>query len=748
MLLRNLKIGYRLGICFTLILASLTIVTFYGLEKMEFISNSTTRMYKHPLAVNKAVLRITTDIIKIHRAMKDVVLASNIDEIKTTLTEVGKLEKEVYDNFMIIDERFLGEKTLHKKALTLFYTWGPIRDEVVALMRSGEDQKAAFITKTKGANHVARLEDAMKALADFADGKATEFYRDSLNAENHAIKLMSILMIITIVSVLILAVLSTLSITRPLISLKDSMLNYKGGIPEIPAQIESRDEIGRLSESFTKMAEEIKRTTVSKDYMENILAGMHDTLAVISPEFEVVMVNRPFCELLGYEKDEITGKPFKNFLLNKELFTETELTGLNENGYFYNAEKVYTAKNGEQIAALFSASLMKNNSGKDSDIICAAKDIRKYKKAEKMTQHLGRIIDGSLNEVYVFDSVTKRFITVNKGARHNIGYSMDELRRLTPVDIKPAFTVDSFEELVQPLTAGERDMLHFETIHKRKDGSTYPVDIYLQLSDLGDKKAFVAIILDITTRKQYENERDNFINELESKNAELERFTYTVSHDLKSPLVTVKGFIGFLEKDIQKGDTEHVNDDIARIGSAVKKMEALLNELLELSRIGRLVNPPEWASLEETATEASKLVAGHIDKRDATINIAPGMPSVFADKQRLVETLQNLIENAIKYMGDQKNPRVEIGCRKGCGENIFFVRDNGIGIEPEYHDKIFKLFEKLDPKSDGTGIGLAIVKRIIETHKGKIWVESEGCGKGSAFCFTIGQQPDKVAANS
>jgi signal transduction histidine kinase len=233
--------------------------------------------------------------------------------------------------------------------------------------------------------------------------------------------------------------------------------------------------------------------------------------------------------------------------------------------------------------------------------------------------------------------------------------------------------------------------------------------------------------------------RKELITELENKNAELERFTYTVSHDLKSPLFTIRGFLGYLEQDALAGNHERLKGDIQRITDATDKMQRLLNELLELSRVGRIKNDSVKVPFTELAQEAMELVQGQIMENGIAVHIDPNMPSVYVDRPRLVEVLQNLIDNAAKFMGDQKEPRIEIG-QNGFEDDkpIFYVRDNGKGIAPEHFERVFGLFNKLDPKTDGTGIGLALVKRIIEVHGGRIWVESE-LGKGSTFFFTLAQ---------
>jgi len=243
----------------------------------------------------------------------------------------------------------------------------------------------------------------------------------------------------------------------------------------------------------------------------------------------------------------------------------------------------------------------------------------------------------------------------------------------------------------------------------------------------------------LCTRKRSEAERERLIAELEAKNSELERFTYTVSHDLKAPIITIRGFLGLLEKDALAGDADQLQADMARIVEATDKMRRLLDELLELSRIGRMMNPPQAISFEIIVREALELVRGSLETRGVAVQVAVGLPTIYGDRTRLVEVVQNLVDNAVKFVGVQPQPRIEIGQAgtDDAGKPILFVQDNGSGIDPKYHDTVFGLFSKLDAKSEGTGVGLALVKRIVEVHGGRIWAESEGKGKGTTFFFTL-----------
>ena len=249
------------------------------------------------------------------------------------------------------------------------------------------------------------------------------------------------------------------------------------------------------------------------------------------------------------------------------------------------------------------------------------------------------------------------------------------------------------------------------------------------------------LLLEIEAKNQELEQRTDEIEikntELQSQNAELERFNYTASHDLKAPLVTIKGFLGLLGKDIGAGNSEAMTRDMDQIGSTADKMIQLLDELLELSRIGRQMNAPEALELGVLVREAADRLAMQIQDRGVDLQIAPDMPRVRGDPGRLLEVFQNLIDNSIKFMGDQEKPRIEIGAERENGQVHCWVRDNGIGIAPMFHERVFDLFDRLDTKIDGTGIGLALVKRIIEVHGGRIWLESAGEGHGSAFHFEL-----------
>ena len=236
-------------------------------------------------------------------------------------------------------------------------------------------------------------------------------------------------------------------------------------------------------------------------------------------------------------------------------------------------------------------------------------------------------------------------------------------------------------------------------------------------------------------------EREKLIERLERQNDELERYAYTVSHDLKSPLITITGFLGLVERAARDRDEEGLKASVGRIETAARQMKQMLDELLELSRLGRSANPSETVSLGVLAREAAAQLEASGVSSGVELVVADDLPTLHCDRLRMREVFQNLLENAVKFMGEQAAPRVEVGTRVDNGETVIFVADNGIGIEGRYHEKVFGLFDKLDSSASGSGIGLALAKRIVEVHGGRIWVESEGRGRGSMFCLTLAPDP-------
>ncbi len=251
-------------------------------------------------------------------------------------------------------------------------------------------------------------------------------------------------------------------------------------------------------------------------------------------------------------------------------------------------------------------------------------------------------------------------------------------------------------------------------------------------------REFQSVGRDVTERKRAESELERSLEVLKEKNADLEMMNHTISHDLKSPIITVRGFLRRIEREVARGDNEDLKYNLQVISKSAARMEELTDQLSLFTRIGQLSEEIEEIQFGRVAHEAKELVSGRIAQSGVEVTIVPDLPTIRANRSLLLQVVQNLLENSIKYMGNEPYPKIEIGARLDQSGPVLYVQDNGVGIDPSCHEKVFDQFSRLDCEGiEGSGLGLALVKRAIEVQGGRIWVESEGSGRGSTFCFRL-----------
>ncbi|MFO7812936.1 MAG: DUF3365 domain-containing protein [Pelovirga sp.] len=360
---------------------------------------------------------------------------------------------------------------------------------------------------------------------------------------------------------------------------------------------------------------------------------------------------------------------------------------------------------------------------------------------EKQTEslrHFQEIFDGVNDAIFLHDLDSGAILDVNACSKREYGYSKEEMKQLSLTDIsadEEPFTAQAATEWMAKARRGESPTFEWRARHK--DGHLFWVEVNMRKADLPDHQVLLASVRNIEERKAAKEQLDQQQQELKKRNAELERFNYTVSHDLKTPLVTIETFLGFLNEDLHKLDQSAINNDVHHIRTATKQMGQLLDSLLRLAHISHHAPVVEPCSFKKLIKKALILTAPAIDQRAISINICTNDTLIYVEPPRLIELWQNLIDNAVKYMGDQDQPCIELGFTAGGPETIFFVRDNGMGIAPEYADTVFGLFNQLDKNAPGNGLGLTLVKNIVEQHHGRIWFESAGVGTGCCFYFTL-----------
>lgn len=287
---------------------------------------------------------------------------------------------------------------------------------------------------------------------------------------------------------------------------------------------------------------------------------------------------------------------------------------------------------------------------------------------------------------------------------------------------------------------GEANVLGIESevFGIRKDQRMFPMELSINEMKIGGERMFVGTIRDITERKEAEREIQQHLGALKRSNQELDDFAYIASHDLKEPLRGLSNNALFLKEDY--GD-QMDKDAIHRLGRMMylcERMERLVNDLLYFSRLGRQELAVQRTDLNEVIHDIESMMESSLQEANATIRIVGTLPTITCDLPRITEVYRNLITNAIKY-NNKAVRTVEVGSELREGERVFYVRDNGIGIPVEFYGDVFRIFKRLNDEDDsvkGTGVGLTFVKKIIERHQGRIWIESEP-GVGTTFLFTI-----------
>ena len=347
---------------------------------------------------------------------------------------------------------------------------------------------------------------------------------------------------------------------------------------------------------------------------------------------------------------------------------------------------------------------------------------------------------------WIFDEESLQFLEVNEAAVRLYGYSEEEFRKLTLADIRPREDVDRFMTDIGEVRRNPGSFQAGQWRHRRKDGEVMEVEVTAHPVELDGRRARMVAVVDITDRREHERQLERLYSdlarratELSASNAELERFAYIASHDLQEPLRMVSSFLQLLQKKYSGQLDERADQYIHYAVDGAERMKALIMDLLEYSRLGTGKEAFDQVDVNEVMAEVGEVFREQIGMSGAEVRIG-SLPIVWGDRVQLTQLFQNLMSNALKYSGG-KPPVIKIGAEEHPDRWQFSVADNGIGIDPQFFDKIFIIFQRLHNRNEytGTGIGLAICKKIVERHGGRIWVES-GSGEGSTFYFTINKK--------
>src|SRR5271155_1998982 len=506
-----------------------------------------------------------------------------------------------------------------------------------------------------------------------------------------------------------------------------------------------RDSVGNLR-GYSEFSHDLSESEESGAKYRGLLEAAPDAMVVVNQAGEIVLLNVQAEKQFGYRRDELVGQKVKNII--PEGFAERIIADGTRSAAEALAQQIGTGieligrrKDGTEFPIEIMLSPLESAEG--ILVTAAIRDISVRKEAEK---HLARmegryrgLLEAAPDAMVVVDPKGD-IVLLNVQAEKQFGYHRDELvgqrmKNIIPAGFAERLIADALrsaeDALAQQIGTG------IELIGRRKDGTEFPIEIMLSPLESAEGVLVTAAIRDITTRKVGEAHLLYKVEELNRSNEELGQFAYIASHDLQEPLRMVASYTQLLARRYKGRLDSDADEFITFAVDGANRMQRLIQDLLAYSRVGTKGKDLLETSSDDALQRAILNLRGAIADSGAMVTHDP-LPGVLADEMQLVQLFQNLVGNAIKYQNPGV-PRIHVSAKKnGGGKWTFSVRDNGLGIDPQYFDRIFVMFQRLHKREEfaGTGIGLAICKKIVERHGGDISVESQ-LGKGSTFRFAL-----------
>lgn len=518
-----------------------------------------------------------------------------------------------------------------------------------------------------------------------------------------------------------------------------------------------RDKNENISGILVLIKDITERITLEKQLQEfeHFFKNSNDLSCIANKEGFFEIINPSFEKMLGYSNQDFFESPFINYVHPDDIAaTLNEYERLKSGATVIHFNNRYRKKDGNYLLLDWNAT-PNPFTGK---IYCIARDITDRKKAEEALNRLNAELEQKVAErteklnnsekqyrhlftnnpmcMWVIDLHTYQFLDVNQMAILQYGYSREEFLSMSAIDIRPEEEKENFVKLDRSFTIDSENYNKGIWKHKKKDGTIILVEIFVHEIVFEGKKARIILSEDITKRLEAEKLLAENLKELERSNRELEEFAYIASHDLQEPLRMVVSYMQLLERRY-KGKLDNDADEFIHYAvDGASRMKRLINDLLNYSRLNK-EGQISQVNMNEIVNEVIQNLSASIKESNTTINY-PVLPIISSEKTQMVQLFQNLISNAIKFSKDKRHPEININFVQQANYWQFSISDNGIGIDQQYSDKVFIIFKQLHTKSKfgGTGIGLAIAKKIVERHGGKIWFESEP-GKGTTFYFTL-----------
>ncbi len=504
-----------------------------------------------------------------------------------------------------------------------------------------------------------------------------------------------------------------------------------------------------------KRAEEALR--LAGVYNRSLIEASLDPLVTIDKQGKISDVNAATEIATGYTRDELIGTDFSNYFTEPEK-ARAVYQQVFDRGFVRDYELEIRDWNGEITPVLYNASVYRDDTGNVIGVFAAARDITKQKRAEEARSRLAAIVESS-DDAIISEDLDGTITSWNEGAERLYGYSAAEVLGRPVSVLMPPDKQDQMAGLLKRVREGIR-VEHYETERVRKDGRT--INVAVTLSPVRNRQGEIigasAIVRDITERKQAQEALQKVLAELEVRveertkelsetnqslqaaNKELESFSYSVSHDLRAPLRAIDGF----SRMVLKHYADKLDDEGRRklnvIRSNTQKMDELINDLLAFSRLGRKEMVNTSIDMEALVQSAWRELTPANPERSIQFSVNK-LPHAMGDQTLIKQVVVNLLSNTIKFSKSRELAIVEVGSYPEEEKNVYFVKDNGVGFDMQYYGKLFGVFQRLHSTDEfeGTGVGLAIVERIIRRHGGRVWAEGK-MGEGATFYFTLARK--------